>query len=88
VLEAMAVGLPVVGTRVEGIPEVVRDGRDGLIVEAADADALADAVARFARGDACATAMGDSGWYRQRERFSDQAMAASVAGIYEEVLQS
>lgn len=88
VLEAMAAGLPVVSTNVEGIPEVVRDGRDGIVVDAADAQALADAIARFARGDASASEMGDSGWHRQRESFSDIAMAASVATIYQEVLNS
>jgi glycosyltransferase involved in cell wall biosynthesis len=88
VLEAMAAGLPVVSTRVEGIPEVVRDGQDGLVVEAADASALALAIRRFADGDASTSAMGDSGWHRQRERYSDSAMAGRVAGIYEEVLRS
>jgi glycosyltransferase involved in cell wall biosynthesis len=88
VLEAMAAGLPVVSTRVEGIPEVVRDGQDGIVVDAADASALALAIRRFAHGDASTSAMGDSGWHRQRERYSDRAMAGRVAGIYEEVLQS
>ena len=86
VLEAMAAGLPVVSTRVEGIPEVVRDGRDGFVVDAADAQALAAALARFAGGNANLSEMGDSGWFRQRERFSDTSMAASVAAIYREVL--
>lgn len=88
VLEAMAAGLPIVSTRVEGIPEVVRDGRDGIVVGAADPAALAAAIARLARGEASTAAMGDSGWHRQRERFSDVAMAESVANIYQEVLQS
>lgn len=88
ILEAMAAGLPVLSTRVEGIPEVVRDGRDGLVVDADDVRALADAIGRFARGAADASAMGDSGWQRQRERYSDIAMAGSVATIYGEVLQA
>jgi glycosyltransferase involved in cell wall biosynthesis len=88
VLEAMAAGLPVVSTRVEGIPEVVRDGRDGIVTRAADASALSEAIARFANGAVSTSEMGDSGWYRQRERFSDMAMASSVANIYREVLDS
>jgi glycosyltransferase involved in cell wall biosynthesis len=86
VLEAMATGLPVVSTRVEGIPEVVRDGQDGLLVEPGSSDALADALERFATGSVDAETMGDSGWHRQRERFSDLAMAQGVAGIYHEIL--
>jgi glycosyltransferase involved in cell wall biosynthesis len=86
ILEAMAAGLPVVSTRVEGIPQVVRDGQDGLLTESADAQSLADALSRFATGTVSAEAMGDSGWHRQRENFSDSVMAARVARIYREVL--
>jgi glycosyltransferase involved in cell wall biosynthesis len=87
VLEAMAAGLPVLSTRVEGIPEVVRHGTDGLLATPGDAADLAAALLRFVRGEADAAAMGDSGWQRQRERFSDRSMAAGVAGVYREVLQ-
>ncbi len=86
VLEAMAVGLPVVSTRVEGIPEVIRDGKDGLLVDPGSPQALAAALKRFATGDADAAAMGDSGRLRQRELYSDVAMAQAVAKVYREVL--
>jgi glycosyltransferase involved in cell wall biosynthesis len=46
-LEAMAMGVPVVATSVSGIPELVRDGRNGLLIEPDDPVALADAVARL-----------------------------------------
>jgi glycosyltransferase involved in cell wall biosynthesis len=88
VLEAMAAGLAVVSTRVEGIPQVVRGGQDGLLVTPGDAGELAEALLRFARGEADAEAMGDSGWRRQREQFSDVAMAARTATVYREVLNS
>jgi glycosyltransferase involved in cell wall biosynthesis len=86
ILEAMAAGLPVVSTRVEGIPQVVRDGEDGLLTESANAQGLADALSLFASGTVSAEAMGNSGWQRQRESFSDSVMAARVARIYREVL--
>ena len=47
VLEAMATGLPVVSTRVGGIPYLVRNEHDGILVPAGDADAMADAVKRL-----------------------------------------
>lgn len=86
VLEAMAAGLPVVSTRVEGIPQVVRDGQDGLLVEPGNARDLAQALAVIARGERPTDAMGDSGRERQRTNFSDESMAAQVAAVYREVL--
>ena len=47
VVEALAVGTPVVATEVGGVPELVRNGANGLLVPAGDADALADAIRRL-----------------------------------------
>ena len=88
VLEAMAAGLPVVSTRVEGIPQVVRHGQDGVLVEPGNAMELAGALASIAHGELSTDAMGDSGWVRQRTHFSDESMAAQVAAVYREVLAS
>ena len=88
VLEAMAAGLPIVSTRVEGIPQVVRHGVDGLLAQPSDAEDLAEALQRFVRGEVDANVMGDNGWHRQRENFSDVSMAAGVATVYRQVLGS
>ena len=50
-MEAMAVGAPVISTRVSGIPELIEDNASGLLVDAGDADALAAAIQRLL-GDA------------------------------------
>jgi glycosyltransferase involved in cell wall biosynthesis len=47
VVEALAVGTPVVATAVGGVPELVRDGENGLLVPPGDPDALADAIRRM-----------------------------------------
>ena len=47
ILEAMSIGLPVVSTRISGIPDIVKDGETGFIVEPGDADALADRIDRL-----------------------------------------
>jgi glycogen synthase len=47
VVEALAVGCPVIATSVGGVPEVVRDGENGLLVPPGDAQALAGAIRRF-----------------------------------------
>jgi glycosyltransferase involved in cell wall biosynthesis len=88
VLEAMAAGLPVVSTRVEGIPEVVRDGQDGLLAAPGNVEELSATLLRIARGEVDAAALGDSGRQRQRERYSDESMAAGIAKVYREVLAS
>lgn len=86
VLEAMAVGLPAVATRVEGIPEAIRHEQDGLIVEPGNSLALAAAIDRVVSGRVDAQQMRTSAWHRQRELFSDKSMAAGVAALYDRVL--
>jgi phosphatidyl-myo-inositol alpha-mannosyltransferase len=86
ILEAMAAGLPVIGTRVEGVPEVVRDEIDGLITEPGDAISLGAAIARFIRRDVDWEQMRAAAHHRQAEHFSDRSMAAGVAHVYREVL--
>jgi glycosyltransferase involved in cell wall biosynthesis len=87
-LEAMAEGLPVVATDIDGVSEVVREGADGLLVAPGDGAAMAAALRRFARGETDAAEMGRRALLRQREQFSDVVMAARVAAVYREVLQS
>ncbi len=58
-LEAMAMGLPVVASRVSGIPELVADGINGLLVPADDPAALATAIARMLNEPALAQALGE-----------------------------
>jgi glycosyltransferase involved in cell wall biosynthesis len=73
VVEALAVGCPVIATAVGGVPEVVRDGANGLLVPPGDAAELADAIERF---------FGDASL---RERLRGAA-AQSVAGYSEEAV--
>jgi glycosyltransferase involved in cell wall biosynthesis len=58
--EAMATGLAVISTNVSGIPEIVQDGENGVLVAPNDVDALADAVARLVRDPALRKALGDA----------------------------
>ena len=75
VVEALAVGTPVIATAVGGVPEVVRDGENGLLVPPGDPDALAAAIRRFfADGDL-------------RRRLAERA-AGSVAEYAEETVFS
>ncbi|MBM3973452.1 MAG: glycosyltransferase family 4 protein [Planctomycetes bacterium] len=60
-VEAMALGVPVVTTPISGIPELVRDGETGYLAAAGDASALADALARALDNPAAARAVGAAG---------------------------
>jgi glycosyltransferase involved in cell wall biosynthesis len=87
VLEAMAAGVPVVATDVEGIPEVVRDGREGLIVRPGDPRDLARAISEIISGRLDWSAMSAAARSRHAELFSDRAMASGVADVYEQLLR-
>lgn len=88
VLEAMSAGLPVVATRVEGIPEVVREGQDGYLVPPNDPPALAAALGRLLENADALRTQGQSGRQRQIQHFSDVSMARGVAKVYDEVFHS
>lgn len=87
ILEAMASGVPVVASAVEGIPEIIRDQEDGLLVPAADEAALARALASLVGDPARRQCFGAQARTRQVERYSDVAMAKAVAAVYDRVLE-
>lgn len=87
-LEAMAHGLPVVATRAGGIPDKVRDGESGRLVEPGDVPALARALAELAQDAALREAMGSRGRRRALEGFGWPALAARTVALYEELLSS
>jgi glycosyltransferase involved in cell wall biosynthesis len=86
VLEAMAAGVPVVASAVEGVPEAIRDRQDGLLAIPGDADDLAQAITDVIDGRADWRVLRDSAVRRQKELFSDQSMARGVAQVYRSVL--
>lgn len=86
VLEAMANRTPVVASDVEGIPQALRDGVDGLIVPAGNAKELANQIGLLAHDSELRSQLGESAFERQREMFSDVSMAKKLSAVYEELL--
>ncbi|HEY2148286.1 MAG TPA: glycosyltransferase family 4 protein, partial [Pirellulales bacterium] len=86
VLEAMAAGVPVVGTRVDGVVDVIRDRINGLLASPGNADDLARALAEIIRGDVDWSVLRQNAHRRHAETYSDRRMAAGVAAIYDDLL--
>lgn len=87
VLEAMASGLPVVATRCEGTTEAILHRETGFLVEPDSVSQLADAIEELFNGETDYPLMSASARQRHADRFSDEAMARQVAGIYDGVLK-
>jgi glycosyltransferase involved in cell wall biosynthesis len=81
-IEAMASGLPVIGTAVDGVPEVIEHGVNGLLVPAHDDRALAAALLRLVDAPDERLRMGAAGLRTTRTRFSVDTMASEMAAFY------
>ena len=77
-LEAMAVGLPVVASAVDGVPEVVADGETGLLVSPGDPQFLCDTIGRLLTEPELAAALGRAGRQRVRDHFTAEQMLAAT----------
>ena len=85
-MESLAAGRPVVATRVGGVPDVVRDGEDGFLVEPGAVDDLAERLARLARDADLRRRMGDAGRERVLPRYSVDRLVDDVDTLYRTLL--
>jgi len=85
-LEAMAAGVPVVASRTGGVPEVVTDGRTGLLVKPGDSAELASAIATMLDDPTAARRLTVAAREAARTEFSIAAMAEATAAVYDAAL--
>lgn len=81
-VEAMAMGLPLVGTSLGGIPEVIGDGINGFLVSPKNSDQLADAVIRLLKNERLAHKMGKNGQKIYHEKFTVKRMIQAIEKDY------
>jgi glycosyltransferase involved in cell wall biosynthesis len=86
-LEAMALGRPMVATRVGGVPEAVEDETTGLLVATDDEPAFAAALLRLVVEPELRARMGEAGRLRHRERFGIDRMIEEYSRVFEEVIE-
>jgi glycosyltransferase involved in cell wall biosynthesis len=84
-LDAMACSRAIAATRAGGIPEVVIDGENGLLVPPRDHAAMASAIVRLLNDPALRQRMGEAGLSRVRSRFTVERMVAATADVYARV---
>jgi hypothetical protein len=85
-LEAMQYGKAVVGCRTGGVPEVVEDGVDGMLVAPDDPEGLHTTLSRLMHDPVLRRRLGEAGARRVGERANHRAMAARMEGVYRETI--
>jgi glycosyltransferase involved in cell wall biosynthesis len=85
-IESLAAGRPVVATRVGGVPDVVEDGADGLLLDVGDVKGIADALERLARDPALRRRFGEYGRGRTIERYRVQRLVDDIDNLYRQLL--
>jgi len=83
IIEGMAAGKPVIATDGGGVPEIVEDGKTGILVPMGDVQAMADAIRRMLADPALAADMGARGRERVRDHFTIEHKARKVEAVYQ-----
>lgn len=86
-LEAMAMKRPVVASNVGGIPEVVVDGETGFLVPAKNPEAIAEKVIFLLKNPKKAKEMGEKGYLRVKENFTQEKLAREYEKVYDDLLK-
>jgi len=88
IAEAMAAGLPVIASRVGGIPDLVDDGQTGLLVPVGDVPALAQAIAVLVAAPQRRAAMGQEGRAKALREYAPRAVAEQTLAVYRQICQA
>lgn len=87
-LEAMACGLPCIGARSAGVPEVIREGKTGLLAEPESVESLADCMWKLADNDKVRNAMGEESFQLIQNCYTWNNIVTQYENLFESVLKS
>ena len=85
-VEAAAIGRPIIATDVAGCREIVRDGIEGLLVKPGDVESVCLALARLAEDKTLRAQMGNAARTRFEERFTEAAVCSTIIDLYQRLL--
>ena len=86
-LEAMALGKPIVATAIGGVPEVVEDGQTGILIRSRDSKLVTNAIRRLLDDSEFARRLGQNGRMRYEQRFTAAAMASAYQSLYDDCVE-
>jgi glycosyltransferase involved in cell wall biosynthesis len=87
ILEAMACGLPVVATRVGGIPDIIEDGANGYLVDTKNQEQIAEVLLKLLQNETLREEMSDNN-RKEAEKYSWNTVAATLEGVYQKSLRT
>jgi glycosyltransferase involved in cell wall biosynthesis len=82
ILEAMGVGLPVISTYTGGIPEMIENGKNGILFKAGNIDELTNVLEKLANDKNLRINLGRNAWNDVKERFSPEIVLGKLEGMY------
>jgi glycosyltransferase involved in cell wall biosynthesis len=88
ILEAFAAAKPVVATAVGGVPEVVEDGVNGILVPPGRSDVLAEAIKECLAAPEKRGKMGEAGYHKVKSEFTFESLTEKFVSIYDEILKA
>lgn len=86
-LEAAIAQLPIIATKVGGFMEVIEDGKTGILVDAGNAQDLANAIEKLLKSDKLCTEMGAAARHRYEKLYSADLMASEFEKLYKDILK-